>query len=96
MEVASLQAIGEPVPSTDEVQPTTKGGEPIMETVGAPTLEADQAPEGTAQERADTERETVLVSKPSSPGSTADTAEVAGKAPAGIQVVRRAKTQKRL
>jgi hypothetical protein len=43
--VADVQEPPEPVPSTDEVQPTD-GVEPIMETVEVPTpMNRDQTPE---------------------------------------------------
>jgi hypothetical protein len=77
-EVASVQEVGEPVLSTDEVRPLTEGEGPIVETVGTPTLEATQVPEEIAQEQAVIERETVLVSQPSSPASTAGTTIAAG------------------
>jgi hypothetical protein len=77
-EVASVQEVGEPVLSTDEVRPLTEGEGPVVETVGTPTLEATQVPEEIAQEQAVIERETVLVSQPSSPASTAGTTIAAG------------------
>jgi hypothetical protein len=84
--VASVQEIGEPVLSTDEVRPPTQGEELVVQMVGVPMLEATQAPREITQERLDTERETVLVSQPSSPVSTGATVVVAGGVPAGTQV----------
>jgi hypothetical protein len=76
--VASVQASGEPVLCTDEVRPTDSV-EPVVKTVGAPTpiVEANQAPEDIARDQTDTERETVPVSPPFSPVSTAATAVIA-------------------
>jgi hypothetical protein len=48
-ELASVQEVGEPIPSTDEVQSPTEGEEPVVETVGIPTLEVVQAPKEFAQ-----------------------------------------------
>jgi hypothetical protein len=77
--MASVQEerIAEPVISTDEVRPPTEGEGPVIETVGAPTLEANEAKEEIAQGQEEIELQTVLVSHPSSPASTAATAVAA-------------------
>jgi hypothetical protein len=72
------ERITEPVQSTDEVRPPTKGEEPVVETVDAPMLEETQAAEEIPQEQEETEWGTVLVSQPSSPASTVATAIAAG------------------
>jgi hypothetical protein len=89
-EVVSVQKerIVEPVRSTDEVRPPTEGEEPVVETVGAPTLGVTEAAEAIAVSQVETKREvdssygnqvdTVPVSHPSSPASTAATAVTAG------------------
>jgi hypothetical protein len=70
----------------DEVRPTDDV-EPVVEMVSAPTpIEANQAPEDIAGDHTDTERETVPVSPPWSPMSTAATTVVAGKAPTELTV----------
>jgi hypothetical protein len=55
----------EPVPGTNEVQPTD-GVEPVMETIEAPMpMIGDQTPEEeSARTLTDTEQETVQVSAP--------------------------------
>jgi hypothetical protein len=65
------------------VQPTD-GMEPIVETVDAPTpmIGDHTLEEESAQVHTDTEQETVQVSAPSTPMSTAATANVAGEKPA--------------
>jgi hypothetical protein len=69
------------------VRPPTEGEELVVETFGAPTLEATEVAEEIAQEQAETEREveTVLVSHPSSPASTAAMAVIAGGGQAKTQ-----------
>jgi hypothetical protein len=68
----------EPVPGTEEVQPT-EGVEPFVETVDAPTpMIGDQMPEEeSAQTHTDTEQGTLQVSSQSPPMSTGATAEAA-------------------
>jgi hypothetical protein len=86
IEVASVQASGEPVLSTDEVRPTD-GVEPVVETVSMPMpIKATQAPEDIPRDHTDTERESIPVSPPSSPVSTGATTVVAGKATAELTV----------
>jgi D-alanyl-D-alanine carboxypeptidase len=70
----------------DEVRSPTKGEDPVVETVDAPTLEATQAAEQIPQEQEETGRGTVLISKPSSPASTVATAIAAGRVKAETQV----------
>jgi hypothetical protein len=70
----------------DEVRPQTEGAKLVVETVGAPTLEATMTVDANAQRQDETERETVLVSQPSSPVSTAAMTVVAGGVPTGPQV----------
>jgi hypothetical protein len=81
--VASVQKLTEPVLGTDEVQ-LTDGGEPVVETVDAPTpMIGDQTPEEQcARMNTDTEQETVQLSSPSTPMSTAATADIAEELPA--------------
>jgi hypothetical protein len=85
--VVSVQSIGEHVLGTDEVRPTN-GAEPIVETVDAPTtMIEDQVPtEDIAWDPTDTEWETVPVSPPSSPVSTAATTVVAGQVSTALTV----------
>jgi hypothetical protein len=82
-ELASVQKerIVELVRIMDEVWPLTEGEELVVKTVGAPTLEATEAVEDIAQGQEETEQEveTVLVSHPSSPPSTAATAPTNSK-----------------
>jgi chromosome segregation ATPase len=68
----------------------TKVKGPIVETVGAPTLEATHAPEEVAQEQAVTERETILVSQPLTLATTAATpvAAAGGKAETHVRSTR--------
>jgi hypothetical protein len=81
-EVASVQEPEEPVLGTDEVR-STDGGEPLMETVDAPTpMIEDQMPEEEVERtNTDTEQEIVPVSPPSTPVSTAATADIAREEP---------------
>jgi hypothetical protein len=76
--VADVQEPMEPVPGTDEVQPTN-GVEPVVETVEAPTpMIRDQTPEEeSARILTDTKQETIQVSSQSTPMSMGATAEVA-------------------
>jgi hypothetical protein len=77
-DVASVQETEDPIRGTDEVRPTD-GVEPVVETVDAPApMLRDQAPEEQgARDPTDTEQDTVPVSPPSSPVSTAATAVAA-------------------
>jgi hypothetical protein len=81
--VADVQEPLEPVPGTDEVQ-AIDGGEPVVEMVDAPTpmIRDHTSEEESAQVHTNTEHETVQVSAPSTPMSTAATADVAGEEPA--------------
>jgi hypothetical protein len=87
-DVASVRddRIVEPIQSTDKVRLPTEGEGAVVETVGALTLEATQASEEIAQEQADIEQETILVSQPLSPTSTAATAAATGGVKAETQV----------
>jgi hypothetical protein len=80
--VANVQEQLEPVPATDEVQPTD-GVEPVVETVDVPMpMIGDHTPEEeSARVHMDTKQETVQVSAPTTPMSTAATADVAGENP---------------
>jgi hypothetical protein len=71
------------MPGTDEVQPTD-GVEPVVETVDAPTpMIGDYTPEEeSARILTDTKQETVQVSAPTTPRSTAATADVVRELPA--------------
>jgi hypothetical protein len=79
-DLASVQGPGEPILGTDEVW-LIDGVDPVVETVDPlmPMIE-DHAPmEDIARDPMDTERETVLVSPPSSLVSTTATVVVAGQ-----------------
>jgi hypothetical protein len=94
--VASVQESTEPVPGTNEVQPTN-GVEPIVETVDAPMpmIENHTPEEESTRVHTDTEQETVQVSSPSTPLSMAAMADVAGEIPAE-PMVREQETKIRL
>jgi hypothetical protein len=78
--VVSVQEPTQPVPGTDEVQ-LIDGIEPVVETVDAPTsmIEDHTPEEESAWVNTDTEQETIQVSSPSTPISTAATVNVAGE-----------------
>jgi hypothetical protein len=86
-EVAHVQEEAEPVPCTDEVQPTN-GVEPFVETVDAPTpmIGDHTLEEESARTHTDTEQGTVQASSQSPPMSTGATAEAAVEIPAAPTV----------
>jgi hypothetical protein len=86
-EVADVQETREPVPDTEEVQPTD-GVEPFVETVDAPRLEiGNQTPEGeSARTQTDPEQGSVRGYSQSPPVAMGATAEAAEELSAGPTV----------
>jgi hypothetical protein len=68
------------------VRPLTESEEPVVEMVSAPTLEVIEAIVDSAQGQEETEWETILVSQPLSPTSTAAMAVAAGGGEAKKQI----------